>query len=379
MSGSGGYSYPSGIWRRSLIGLPFSFSGWLRALHGEINLLHGRHDQLKNISEKHPVLLYYRAYSLFLRGDFEKACSYASRFCAYAPRHREGKYLLSDILNAKQEKNQAFNTLCTNTLLSRRKTWIKLANLVDSHQDFLQFKKIYDTALAQHIIDKDDNEILENYAMGAQRGNDYEEAIIAWEKISSKHIRKKPTLTSELAANALRTLISSTEKAGLQIFLISGTLLGLMRTGDFLSHDSDLDTGIFDGFDSQKLKNAIYNSGCFTIMAQRSPHCLRIRHVNGTPIDIFTHYREKTDFWHGGVKVSWHNSPFRLKSTIFKGITVWIPDPPEKYLEENYGKDWHIPVSHFDSAFDCPNSRIENDNELYIHRLKIHLNKNYGG
>lgn len=375
MSGSGGYSYPSGIWRRSLIGLPFSFSGWLRALQGEINLLHGRHDRLKNISEKHPVLLYYRAYSLFLRGDFEKACSYASRFCTYAPRHREGKYLLSDIFNAIQEKNQAFDVLCTDILLSKRKTWIKLANLVDSHQDFLKFKCIYNTALAQNIIDKDDNEILENYAIGAQRGNNYKEAIIIWEKLALKSIKKnfKPRLTSELASDALRALVDSTEKAGLRLFLISGTLLGLMRTGDFLSHDSDLDTGIFDDFNPQKLKYAIYSSGCFSIMAQRSPYCLRVRHVNGTPIDIFTHYREKDDFWHGGVKVSWHNSPFQLKKTTFKDINVWIPDPPERYLEENYGPYWRIPKKDFDSARDCPNLKVENQAELHIHKLKSRI------
>lgn len=105
-------------------------------------------------------------------------------------------------------------------------------------------------------------------------------------------------------------------------------------------------------------------------MPQRSPHCLRVRHVNGTPIDIFTHYRDKNDFWHGGVKVSWHNSPFTLKEIQFKGIPVLIPDNPETYLEENYGKDWKLPKEKFDSAVDCPNLKIENEYELRIHHMK---------
>ena len=152
-------------------------------------------------------------------------------------------------------------------------------------------------------------------------------------------------------------------------------MLGFIRDGKFLSHDTDLDTGIFEDVSSDSLKEAIYNAGCFSIMPQRTSHCIRIRHANGTPIDIFTHYKEKNDYWHSGVKVSWHNSPFKLKYIDFIGIHICIPDNPERYLEENYGKEWRVPASQFDSALDCPNSKVENESELHIHRLKTRMSK----
>ena len=108
-------------------------------------------------------------------------------------------------------------------------------------------------------------------------------------------------------------------------------------------------------------------------MAKRSPHCMRIRHFNGTAIDIFTHYREKDDYWHAASKTSWHNSPFVLKKVEFLGFETYIPDPPEKYLEENYGKDWRIPKTKFDSAVECPNYKILNEGDYQIYNIKQKL------
>ena len=152
VSGVGGYAYPSGIWRRSLIGLPYGFTGWFHALQGEACLLHGRHVKLATLSERHPVLLYYRAYSLYLCGDFEKALHYASRFCEYAPQHREGRYLFSDTLDALKKKRLAFDALCEEELLVRRKTWVKLANLVENSADFLRLQDIYHSAVEKGRI-----------------------------------------------------------------------------------------------------------------------------------------------------------------------------------------------------------------------------------
>lgn len=373
-SGIRGYSYPSGIWRRSLKGLPGDISGWFRALQGELYLLQGRHDDLAKISEKHIVLLYYKAYDLYICGKFSESLPVIMRFCDAAPRHSEGMYLLSDIYEAMHDKENAFRTLSTDRLLSRRKTWIRLANLVVSPQHFDHLQQLYDRAVKQKLCSEKDVVILENLALGAQRAGEYEKALHIWkssivpQKGNTPPAPKK--LTPSLAREALQDLTSTMNKSGLELFLISGTLLGLIRDGNFLCHDTDLDTGIFHGFHPEQLKNAIYASGRFTIMAQRSPHCLRIRHVNGTPIDIFTHYRTDGDFWHGGVKVRWHNSPFGLKPARFLGLSVLIPDNPEKYLEENYGADWRTPREQFDSAMDCPNYTLENESEFLIHQLK---------
>ena len=319
---------------------------------------------------------------LYICGKFSESLPVIMRFCAAAPGHSEGMYLLSDIYEAMHDKENAFRTLSTDRLLSRRKTWIRLANRVVSPQHFDLLQQLYDRAIKQKLCSDKDVVILENLALGAQRAGEYEKALhINIDKMASyRYLWSIPQkgntppaakkLIPSLAREALHDLTSTTSKSGLELFLISGTLLGLIRDGNFLCHDTDLDTGIFHGFHPEQLKNAIYASGRFTIMAQRSPHCLRIRHVNGTPIDIFTHYRTDGDFWHGGVKVRWHNSPFGLKSVRFLGLSVLIPDNPEKYLEENYGADWRTPKEQFDSAMDCPNHTIENESEFLIHQLK---------
>ena len=371
--GTQGYEYPSGVWRRSLISLPHPILGAFWALYAQACILTGKHNTLLDISERHSILLYYKAYSLYICGKFIEALDYAERFCSIAPKHREGNYLLSDILFELGKKDEAFQLL-RESFLSKRKTWVKLANLVESPQDYALLKLIYKSALSEGKIAADDPVILENYAMGAQRAGEYEDAVRLWKYIVTlptppvKTIKRK--LATGPALTALRVLSEKMEEAGFSIFLISGTLLGFIRNGDFLTHDTDLDVGIFDGFDPLALRRVIWATGCFTIMPQRSPHCIRVRHVNGTPIDIFTHYRTTDDYWHGGVKVSWHNTPFGLKPADFNGISIWIPDDPERYLEENYGIDWRKPKRSFDSAKDCPNSVLENEFELYIHKLK---------
>ena len=373
-TGSCGYHYPSKFWRHSLIGMPHSETAWLWALWGEHCLLRGKHKKLKYVSKKHTALLYYYAYSLYLQGLFCEASAIICHFLKLAPEHKEAIYLYSDCLYSMEKRGEAVLALCVPQVLKRRKTWIKLANLVEDHADFFRLQKLYAECVSHSLVSSDDVVVLENMAMGAQRAGEYKTAEQIWHHIVG--IQKKGTLQTKVQLNqlfaqeALAAFVSATKKVGLEVFLISGTLLGFVRSGNFLPHDTDLDIGIFDGFEPDHLKKGIYAAGCFSIMPQRSPHCLRVRHVNGTPIDIFTHYRDKNDFWHGGVKVSWHNSPFTLKDIQFKGIPVLIPDNPETYLEENYGKDWKLPKEKFDSAVDCPNLKIENEYELRIHHMK---------
>ncbi len=376
-TGQDGFSYPALFWRHSLIGLPKRISGGLWGLYAENCFLHNNNIAIENMATKHPVLLYYKAFSLYMRGQFEDALQYALDFCLQVPRNREGYYLLSDLYALLSNKEDAFNTLNRECLLKRRKTWIKLANLVDDISEFNQLQQIYNNAVSKSIISKHDDFILEYVALGAQRANEYGVALDIWEKIESMgkkgDVSAKRNINVLFARDAMRALAEASLQAGLEIFLVSGTLLGYMRNGNFLPHDDDLDVGIFDGFSVDTLRSVLYSTGCFSIMAKRSPHYMRLRHINGTAIDIFTHYREQDDYWHAISRTSWHNSPFALKKVEFLGFETYIPDPPEKYLEENYGKDWRIPKTKFDSAVDCPNYKILNEYEYQIYNIKQKL------
>lgn len=174
-----GDRYASGIWRRSLKGLPGDITGWFRALQGELYLLQGRHADLEKISEKHIVLLYYKAYDLYICGKFSESLSVIMRFCAAAPRHSEGMNLLSDIYEAMHDKANAFRALSADRHLSRRKTWIRLANLVVSPQHFDLLQQLYDRAVKQKLCSDKDVVILENLALGVQRAGEYEKALQA--------------------------------------------------------------------------------------------------------------------------------------------------------------------------------------------------------
>ena len=376
-TGQNGFAYPALFWRHSLIGLPKILSGSLWALYAEYHLLHNNNEAVENIQVKHNVLLYYKAFSFYMRGRYDNALQYTSEFCSKVPHNREGYYLLSDLYALHNNKNYAFATLNKDYLLKKRKTWIKLANLVDDALELEKLQQIHKDAVLKGLIDKNDDYILEYVALGAQRANDYGVALDIWKKIEAMgkkgDVSAKRNINVLFARDAMRALAEATAKAGLEVFLVSGTLLGYMRNGNFLPHDNDLDVGIFDGFSVDTLRSALYSTGCFTIMAKRSPHCIRIRHFNGTAIDIFTHYREKDDYWHAASKTSWHNSPFALKKVEFLGFETYIPDPPEKYLEENYGKDWRIPKTKFDSAVECPNYKILNEGDYQIYNIKQKL------
>ena len=144
-------------------------------------------------------------------------------------------------------------------------------------------------------------------------------------------------------------------------FLVSGTLLGLIREGGFISWDKDIDVGIMcankdaDAIELKLRKNGNFYVRKVDLTAAR----IRLVHTNGTMVDVFPHYPDprKKIIWHDGSATRWWNSPFELKQAEFIGEKVMIPSDPELYLDENYG-DWRTPVSVFDARQDAPNLQV---------------------
>ena len=371
-----GFEYVNGIWRRSLIGIKKTPTCLFWSLYSECCLMNNNIIKIKKYLNKHIIVHYYYAWSLYFSGKFELCIEELKKVLLIYSNHVESIFLLSDCLFLIKRKNEAFELL--NKVLYREKSWIKMASYVENKDDYLKYCLIYDKAIKSKIIKPDNYIILKYMSLAAQRIKSYDLAINIWEKIKKNKIKykikNKEFLHKKHSQEALYALQRAFEEKKIQLFLISGTLLGFVRNKNFIAHDTDLDLGIFNYISVETVKKIIYSAGCFLIMPQRSLHCIRIRHANGTPIDIFIHYKEKNDYWHSGVKVSWHNSPFNLKKINFMGINIYIPDNPEKYLEENYGKNWNIPIKNFDSAIDCPNHKIENKEELVIHNLMKSLN-----
>lgn len=179
---------------------------------------------------------------------------------------------------------------------------------------------------------------------------------------------------AEQAAESLVDLNDAFSRVGLDAFLISGTLLGLVRDDGIIGWDKDIDVGFFKENCDTDLNAFFRQHGKFRIgRVDLSSERLRVIHRNGMWIDVFPHYLENGRRWHDGTATRWWNTPFGLKKVSFLGMEQFVPDNPELYLEENYG-DWQIPTPHFDARMDAPNVEVS-DPEHFVSLLYFSLEK----
>ena len=168
-------------------------------------------------------------------------------------------------------------------------------------------------------------------------------------------ISQKPgLLNTDKAFSCLCDTIEILKKNDIKSFLISGTLLGFIRDGHLLEHDNDLDIGLFaEEASTEDIVNLLRQDKSFMAVYDLG-HMVQATHKNGTVIDIFLHYRDKNRIWHGTDIHRWYNTPFKLVEREFTGSMFLVPDPPEQYLDENYG-NWHSQTLFWDYSFDTPN------------------------
>jgi hypothetical protein len=170
------------------------------------------------------------------------------------------------------------------------------------------------------------------------------------------------------AAVALAGLNEELSERNVRAFLISGSLLGCVRDSGFITWDKDIDVGVFtDDIQPVDLERAFDSSSTFHVRRlDFNTDRLRVNHTNGVAIDIFPHYREGGLIWHDGTATRWWNRPFGVRTIEFLGKKVFVPDPPEQYLDDNYG-DWRVPVPNFDARLDTPNVEVTDPD--YFHTL----------
>lgn len=160
---------------------------------------------------------------------------------------------------------------------------------------------------------------------------------------------------------------------GQQYFLVSGTLLGVVRDAAFIGHDHDIDLGVYEQALCEGLTPAIEASSVFAIrqidrillrkidsgrvhyQEMPQPGVIQVLHECGVIIDLFVHFDEGDITWHGDRMHRWDNQRFELTEYEFLGRTFNGPKDFDLYLSENYGPDWRIPKVNFDSMLDTPN------------------------
>lgn len=181
------------------------------------------------------------------------------------------------------------------------------------------------------------------------------------------------------------------EKAGLKLFPVAGTLLGLIREGALLSHDIDSDLGCFwdeksfqkfllileenSSFQVKKYHHRVYKSvvaNQVTYEKEEVPILVKIYCEKGTHIDIFIFIRAAEEYSMGSSLHSWVYRPFKLNEKVIDGFRLYLPEDPDSFLTQTYGT-WKIEKKEFSYHTDTPNMRNAGTVMAEIYNLRLAL------
>lgn len=345
----------------------------------------------REMVQKHgnPLGYFYSARSHQVLGQYTEALHDLQNLLYAKPLHADAIYLLREIAGMVGQEEMAWRSLERLAAVSKRnKTWHVMATLVNNETDMARLLWNWEKWKEDGVGPAYSKDVSEFIALAAMRVDNYELAKTIWRQSAiAASMRKggfetmaarKANYSSRRAERALSDIRKVCDEADIEMFLVSGTLLGCIREGRLLGHDKDIDVGIWSSVPEEQLMDVMQKCGKFIVLSSRSSGIVRLRHVNGIAIDVFYHYREPNDYWHGGVKMIWHNTPFKLARREFLGEKYLIPKDYDLYLTENYG-DWRTPKIAFDSAYDTPNGEAHHEGEMTVHAFKGLLDSCVGG
>ena len=167
-------------------------------------------------------------------------------------------------------------------------------------------------------------------------------------------------------ADALAGLVAARDALGaigIMPFLVDGTLLGAIREGGFISHDTDTDMAIFrEELDVIRMIQAMTAAGFVYRKKYGRPSrgCQLVFARNEVKLDIFVYYRDTHLFhaaWKRGRPIRYEYEPFTLAPLEFLGETFMAPSDPVRFLVAKYGRYWRTPVKKWDWAWGPVNAR----------------------
>lgn len=183
---------------------------------------------------------------------------------------------------------------------------------------------------------------------------------------------RRRELFKNYAEECLKIVKKSLEEYDLNFWLDYGTLLGAIREKDFISHDLDLDFGMFYSEDQSKVRQALerYNIKKVREFTFNGKTVEETYSYKGLYFDIFYYFSDEKIMWTYGftyknnklVKENFKNKDISrgfqgqkyfvnkrgLEKLKFKGEEFWVPENPYGYLRENYGDNYMTPVKEWD-------------------------------
>jgi hypothetical protein len=139
-----------------------------------------------------------------------------------------------------------------------------------------------------------------------------------------------------------------------------GAALCVVREGDLIPHDDDLDLIIgFDPHEAVNLPEALRRIGehlrplGFTVTGNYSAH-RQVRRGSGKHVDVFAGLFEgDTISWYPGTRGSLdRHMMFPTSEARLFGVPVPLPRNPLEYLERLYGPGWRSPDPNFRHTWD---------------------------
>jgi hypothetical protein len=244
---------------------------------------------------------------------------------------------------------------------SKRDFFKGLAILRGSVTDELSFRSFLSLAETARPAWTQDPGYLTRLAHAARRGGrvdlgiDYLERALAAVQVRHRMVRTSP---DRHLTDPWRVLGDVLDLAGghrRELFPVAATLLGFVRERGFISHDYDMDFAVRSPAAHQALRESLHEDWRFELARGRAPDVLKVKHINGTGIDIYL-FRRIGDRWSTQSHVyGWRFDDFDLVDVQVGSARMRIPSDAEHYLEQMYGPDWRTPQPGFESGLFAPN------------------------
>ncbi|MFD1343273.1 LicD family protein [Litorisediminicola beolgyonensis] len=157
--------------------------------------------------------------------------------------------------------------------------------------------------------------------------------------------------------------IAAVEATGHQVFLNSGTLLGVVRDGRLIDHDDDIDLAVIlkattdadAASEWRALAATLAETGALDPEGKRIAGLLKLRGPDGVEVDLFPAW-----FVEGRLQVYPHTRGELTEEQVLPLVPCPItgharPRDAEAMLAVNYGEGWRTPDPFF--KFDWPRAR----------------------